>query len=271
MDLKTIKDMSYTDFIAFIKETNRCPGGKQTIKRIREIIDINEKTKILEIGSNTGFTSLEFVRISKAKIYGIDISEKCVEIANEIKKSDCKEISHRVNFKVASSYDIPYKDEYFDIIMAGGATGFMSRKEKALEEYFRILKNWGFLIITPLVYHTDPPKEIINSINKILGIEITPMNAGDWKNKILAENELWELYHEETKTLSSKTEMEINDYVSYFIQKEHIQNLNNDLQEVIRERWKKHIQVFNENHKYLGFSIQIYRKRKIKEEPEFFV
>ena len=39
-----IERMSYTDFIALLKETNRCPGGKKTIRRIRELIHIVEKT-----------------------------------------------------------------------------------------------------------------------------------------------------------------------------------------------------------------------------------
>lgn len=265
-----IENMSYTDFIVLLKETNRCPGGKRTVQRIRELLHIDENTKMLEVGSNTGFTSFEFAHISPAKLFGIDVSEECVRIANEAKVADTALVQDRVSFQVGSSYSIPFVNDYFDIIMAGGATGFMSDTSGALQEYFRVLKNWGFLVMTPLVYHTAPPQEIIDLVSEVLGAQIKPMQAHDWTKKVLNENRLWELCRQENYTLSPRTDEDIDVYISYFMEKDHIKILSTEDRRAIEKRWRSHIQIFNENHKYLGYAIQIYRKRMTEEEPEFF-
>ena len=267
---KRIKEMSYTDFIALLQETNRCPGGKRTVRRIRELLHIDENTKLLEIGSNTGFTSFEFAHISPAQICGIDMSAECVRVANDIKTTDVQNIKERVSFQIGSSYNIPFSEESFDIIMTGGATGFMDDKSTALKEYFRVLKTWGFLVMTPLVYHTEPPQEVLDSVSKIIGTKIIPMKACDWEHKVTEENKLWELYHQEHHVLTSRTDSDINAYISYFMNKQHLKSQSDETRSAIESRWRSHINTFNENHKYLGYSIQIYRKRKIEEEPELF-
>ncbi len=268
---KRIQEMSYTDFIALLQETNRCPGGKRTVKRIRELLHIAENTKLLEVGSNTGFTSLEFAHISPAQICGIDISAECVRVANDTKMADVQNIKDRVSFQVGSGYNIPFSEESFDIIMTGGATGFMDDKSTALKEYFRVLKTWGFLVMTPLVYHTEPPQEVLDSVSKIIGTKIIPMRASDWERKVTEENKLWELYHQEQHVLTSRADIDINTYISYFMNKQHLRSQSDEIRQAIECRWRSHINTFNENHKYLGYVIQIYRKRKIEEEPELFV
>lgn len=263
--------MSYTEFIALLQETNRCPGGKRTVRRVCELLHIDKNTKLLEVGSNTGFTSFEFAHITPAAVYGIDISEECVRVANEIKLSDISDIQDRISFKVASSYAIPFSEENFDIVMVGGSTGFMNNKIIALREYFRVLKNWGFLVMTPLIYHTKPSQRVLDAVNQIIGVEIKPMEASDWQRMVTEENPLWELYYQESHRLAPRVDSDIDSYISYFMKKQHIKQLSNDAQLALRERWRSHINVFNENHKYLGYVIQIYRKRKYEEEPELFI
>lgn len=266
----TINNMSYTEFIALLQETNRCPGGKQTVRRIRELLHIDKNTRLLEVGSNTGFTSFEFARISPAVVCGIDISEECIRVANEIKLSDISDVQDRTSFQVANSYAIPFSEENFDIVMVGGATGFMNDKITALHEYFRVLKNWGFLVMTPLIYHTQPPQRVLDAVNQIIGTKIKPMRAYDWQLMVKEENPLWELYYQESHRLAPRIDSDIDSYVSFFMEKQHIKQLSDDVQLALRERWHSHINVFNENHKYLGYVIQIYRKRKYEEEPELF-
>ena len=55
---------------------------------------------------------------------------------------DTEEVKKRVSFKVGSAYDIPFEENFFDLVMCGGATSFMDNKNKAVSEYFRVLKPW---------------------------------------------------------------------------------------------------------------------------------
>lgn len=266
-----IEQMSYTDFIALLDETNRCPGGKKTIRRIRELVHIDDKTKILDVGSNTGFTSLELARITSANISGIDVSESCVSQAKKSLSKDTESMRSRVTFQVASAYSIPFPDDNFDLIMVGGATGFMDDKSKAIREYLRVLRPWGFLVMSPLTYHTQPPQQIVDDISKIIGTTIKPMTTEDWVNTVYVATKDFELYFNEPHKLSPRTSREIDEYIDYFLKKDHVKNLSEVVKGAIRNRWLSILKVFNENHKFLGYSIIVFRKRLVVEEPELFI
>lgn len=266
-----IEQLNYTDFIALLKETNRCPGGKKTIRRIRELIHIDNSTKILDVGSNTGFTSLELAHITPATISGIEISEACVAESNRLLSTDSENVKARVKFQLASAYDIPFEDNTFDIIMVGGATSFMAKKDKAISEYFRVLKPWGILVMSPLTYHTTPPEKVVEDVGIAIANPIKPMKKEDWIRMTKETINDFELYFDESHTLSSRTDEDIAEYVEYFIQKDHIKDMTEEVKNTIRLKWQNILKVFNENHKYLGYDIIMFRKRVEPEEPELFI
>jgi ubiquinone/menaquinone biosynthesis C-methylase UbiE len=266
---KDILKMSYVQFIAFLKETNRCPGGKKSIRLILQNTFANSNSRILEIGSNTGFTSLEIARITAREVIGIEPIQEAVDESNNLLMSDTQEIQQKVRFLKASAYDIPFTKEAFDIVIAGGATSFMENKNKAINEYYRVLKPWGFLSISNLYYRQNPPKDIVSQVSEIIATSIKPWGINEWRDLFLSQN-LFELYHIDTHNLIPVNYEEILNYVEIFINKPHIQNLSTDTKETIRKRWIQTITVFNENIKYLGFFIAIFRKRYLSEEPELF-
>ena len=135
-------------------------------------------------------------------------------------------------------------DSSFDIIVAGGATGFMDDKNKAVDEYLRILKPWGYLIMSQLTYHTEPPQKILNDVSTIIGTKISPMSGDDWI-KLVKHNRLeFETYHAESHTLTPRDSNDILKYVEFFIQKEHIKNYSDEVKEAIRNRWEEHLNTF---------------------------
>lgn len=266
---KKINQMPYTDFIALIKETNRCPGGKDTIRRIIQNTFVDRKSKVLEIGSNTGFTSLEIAHTVKCQVEGIDISKSCVNESLKKIDQDTSEIKKLVNFKVASAYEIPFSENSFDLVVTGGATSFMDNKSKAVKEYIRVVKPWGFISATQLFYIKKPPQKVINDVSHALGVQINPWSEKDWL-KVFDDSEL-ELYHYEKHELFSRSEDIINEYINYFLKKPHLSKLDENLKQTIKKKWKKYIDIFNENHRYLGYFIAIFRKNLIPEEPELFI
>lgn len=266
---KTINKMTYTDFIALIKETNRCPGGKDSIRRIIQNTFINDKSKVLEIGSNTGFTSLEIAHAIKCHVEGIDVSKSCVDESINKLNEDTVEIRNLVNFRVASAYEIPFLNNNFDLVVTGGATSFMDNKSKAVEEYIRVVKPWGFISATQLFYINKPPQKVIDDVSQALGVQIKPWGEKDWL-KVFNNSKL-ELYHYEKHELFNRSEKIINEYIDYFLNKPHLNKLDKEIKQIIRKKWKNYIDIFNENHKYLGYFIAIFRKNLYPEEPELFI
>ena len=263
------ENMSYVQFISFLRETNRCPGGKQTINWILRNSFANKDSRVLEIGSNTGFSSLEVARLLKCQVFGIDIVPEAVETAKQELKLDTPEIQKCVQFEVGSAYDIPCDDNSIDLIISGGSTSFMDDKSKAVREMFRVLKPWGFCSVTNLFYHTKPPKHVLDAVSNIIGVKINYMTADDW-TKIYTQNNIFEVYKLEKIKLSEQPANVIDDYIEYFMEKPHIKKLSDQEKTALRNKWRSILDVFNENHKYLGFIRCLLRKRQIPEEPELF-
>lgn len=261
--------MSYVDFISFLRETNRCPGGKDTINWILQNSFANKDTNVLEIGSNTGFSSLEIARLLKCNILGIDVSESAVKTANEELAKDIKEVRKSIKFKVGSAYDIPCKANSIDLIISGGSTSFMDDKSRAVSEMHRVLKDWGFCSVTNLYYHTKPPKSVLKKVSDIIGVEIKYMNEKDWLN-VYTSSKQFEVYKFETEQLSSQSSETLESYINYFMNKPHIKELSASDRKALRARWLEILNVFNENHKYLSFIKCLLRKRALEEEPELF-
>lgn len=264
-----IENLNYVEFISLLQETNRCPGGKNTIRWIAQNSFISESSSVLEIGANTGFTSFEFARTVGCKCVGIDVEGSAIEVANQVLTNDTENIQKLVQFKNASAYDVPFDDNSFDLVVAGGATSFMDNKKKAVSEYYRVLKPWGFLSITNLYYAETPPQRLLDDLKNILEVEIQPWGYEDWMNVINNEDN-FEVYLTKKNVMRSREHKDIEQYVNYFMRKPHIAKLDNDVKKAIYDRWMKIISTFNENHNYLGFFSTLLRKNHLEEEPELF-
>ncbi|MFC0476789.1 methyltransferase domain-containing protein [Robertmurraya beringensis] len=266
------KKYSYVDLISVIEEVNRCPGGKRTINYIVQNSFLERGSRVLEIGSNTGFTSIEIAKLKDVEVIGIDVNENAVKKSNDILSREPKFIQDRVSFQVASALELPFPDNSFDLIITGGANSFIdaSQREKALKEYKRVLKPYGMLSITNLYYDSAPTKKVLDDLYNVLGFEIKPYKKGYWQNLFL--NNSFELFaYKETKLISRSKEI-IQDYVDN-ITKDNITLNEMDQNEAnnIKSEFLEAIQVFNENHKYLSFMSIILRNNFVEEQQELFL
>lgn len=264
-----VEALSYVDFISLLKESNRCPGGKQTIRKIAQHAFLTRESRVLEIGSNTGFTSLELARTARCSVVGIDLSEAAVKAARSLLAMDLPDVRGRVRFEVGSAYDLAFAPDSFDLVIAGGATSFMDKKTTALREYHRVLRPWGFLSVANLYYESVPPGRLVDDVSSILGVRIEPWGFDDWM-KIFKANDLFEVYFIERNRMKARHPEILANYVEVFMGKEHMRAYSEEVRQAIRRRWARTLAVFNENHNHLGFMIGIFRKRFLEEEIELF-
>lgn len=257
-----LKNMPYTDFVSLISEENRPPGGKKTIREFLKNSFLDRKSKVLEVGCTNGFTSLEITRLLGCKVWGIDINEKSLLNAKKRVKKE------RVKFLYGNAYKIPFKNNYFDMVVCSNATSFMENKSKAMSEYKRVVKPWGFIGVSPMYYIKKPPKEIISKISDIIGAKVGIFSKKDWIN--LFRKEGLEIYYIQDYTFDSKTNKEINNYLEESLDKPHLNKIPKNIIKLIRQKWKNIIKTFNNNLKYLGYSVILLRKREELEEIELF-
>jgi len=266
------ESLSYVDLLSYIEEVNRCPGGKRTIRDIIVRSQIESGSRILEIGSNTGFTSIEIAKLKDCSITGIDVNSQAVKKSTEILQKEPKFIQDRVNFQVADASNLPFEDETFDLIVTGGANTFIpdEQRAKALTEYKRVLKPYGFLSVTNLFYNSKIPDNLLNKMSVILGFKVKPWTKYYWLKLLL--NAGLELYTYEDKKMRSRPEKVVKDYVEKLVYNSPaLENAPDNIKESYQEKWFNIMKVFNENHKYLSFMAVLLRKNHTSEQQELFI
>jgi len=108
------------------------------IIRLISSLELNEKSKILDIGCSTGKLIEKLSKFTSAEIYGIDVSK------NAIDKCQKRGL---VNTKVMDGEELAFCNSTFDLIIASDCLEHIKYDDIALNEWFRVLKNKGKLII----------------------------------------------------------------------------------------------------------------------------
>jgi ubiquinone/menaquinone biosynthesis C-methylase UbiE len=103
--------------------------------------------KVLEVGVGAGTDFLQWVRAG-AKAYGIDLTEEGV--AHVKHRLDVYGLSAE-EVRVADAENLPYKDEFFDLIYSYGVIHHSPDTIKALEEIIRCTKVGGTIKV--MVYN----------------------------------------------------------------------------------------------------------------------
>lgn len=115
--------------------------GINRAKLNREFLGkFNHSFKILEVGSNIGIQLVFLQKMGFRNLYGIEINKRAVEISKSITKN--------INLIQGSAIDIPFKDNYFDLVFTSGLLIHISPTDikKAMKEIYRCTKKyiWGF-------------------------------------------------------------------------------------------------------------------------------
>lgn len=102
--------------------------------------DVRNK-EVLDAGCGSGIYS-KILAKNGAKVYGLDISEKMINLAADY----CKD--YKIEFRQGSIDKIPYKNNKFDIIVASLVVHYLKKPEKAFKEFNRVLKKGGILVFS---------------------------------------------------------------------------------------------------------------------------
>jgi len=113
-------------------------------KKIVKKLDNIKNGKILDIATGTGELAIEIKKKCSNKIYGIDISEKMIEIAN---KKIRKLGFNNIKLYVGDSQKMPFQNNFFDAVTISFGVRNFENLNKCLLEIKRVLKKNGKLNI----------------------------------------------------------------------------------------------------------------------------
>jgi ubiquinone/menaquinone biosynthesis C-methylase UbiE len=123
------------------------PGGFKLTERAVQFCKLCTEDTVLDLGCGQGATVCYLNEKHNIKAVGIDISEKLISIAR-------KKYRH-ADFTLGTGENMPFEEESFGGVFAECTLSLMDDLDSTLKEVFRVLKKYGWFVITD-VYARNP-------------------------------------------------------------------------------------------------------------------
>lgn len=114
-------------------------------KKIVDLIRKKNPNKILDVATGTADLAIMLSDSKASEIVGVDISEGMLKVGR--KKIEDKNLTNRITLTQADSENLPFEDNYFDVITVAYGIRNFENLEKGLSEMFRVLKPGGTFVI----------------------------------------------------------------------------------------------------------------------------
>jgi len=139
----TTLSVSKTDYsqIADYYDKVRPPPADVWIEKIIEYGEINESSRVLDVGCGTGGFPLGIVSLKKALICALEPSSEM------LKRAVAKDDSRTILWVQGDGQKLPFRDDFFDCVFMTLVIHHIEDKELALQEIYRTLKKGGNCVI----------------------------------------------------------------------------------------------------------------------------
>ena len=135
------------------------PSRLEILSAGLEKIKLGEDAQILETGCSFG-DGVSFVcEKTGGRGFAVDIEEKYIDKAIDTHP--------HIEFQCASVYELPYQDSTFDLVFSQASFSLLKEKEKAIKEYYRVLKNSGHILINDFIVKDAIDDKIKSNMNFI--------------------------------------------------------------------------------------------------------
>lgn len=257
MTVSEIKNMSYTQFVAFIDQWNVPPGALDTVNQWAVFGHVNSSSKVLEIACTTGLSSREISRITGCSSVGIDICEKSIESAKM--NADIYGKGLHLDYKCADACKFETNEKFSHIIL-GASLAFFQTPNDMLNRLTTFLEDSGYILASPYYSRGVMPEGLICDCQRVIGITPTTTSYDDVRN-IYAD---FEVVYEKRCTICVETKEQIEKYTRDTIARAcELRDIKDS--DVIRSMYDRLYEIkdiSNELHRYQAYSVFVLRYLK---------
>lgn len=164
---RLVNEMSYADFVAFIRQPNAPPGGVETIFEWQKISAVSSKSNVLDLACSTGFSSRVLSLMTDC--VGIGIDQSAAAVAEAIWQASLANVSFRLTYVVGDATQLPFAGDTFSHVIVGSSFGFIQSKALALSECRRVLRFDGALCVATFHYTLPPSLILLERVEKVIG------------------------------------------------------------------------------------------------------
>ncbi|WP_431712636.1 class I SAM-dependent methyltransferase [Serratia marcescens] len=266
LSLEKIPTIKYFPMIGIVKETNRPPGGMNSIRKIAQNAFLNSKKNVLEVGTATGVTAIELAKLTECKITAIDIDENNLSVARD--RAESENVADLISFEKRDATDTKFENKTFDMVFCGNVTSYFDDKVKAIKEYDRVLKDNGLIAAIPMYYIKKPSDNLVNEVSNAIDVNITPLYKKDWVK--FFELPGYEVVSCEDYAFDNISDDGVREYVDIIFKQPHLERLEPEIRKALYNRYSYFMHLFRTNLSHMGFSLMLLRKVACQTEPELF-
>lgn len=261
-----IRAMDYNEAVGLVRETNRPPGGAKSIAKIAAHSFLDPTSKVLEIGTSTGFTAHELAKLVGCHITAIDVLP--LSLAEAKARAERDGVLRFIDFELQDASQTTYQDSAFDMVFCGNVTSLIGNREKALTEYCRVLRTGGFLAAIPMYYVRKPADEMVQRVSDALHVDIKPAYEDFWLDFFLRRP--LELYWSENYAFDYIEDQKIDHYVDNIMSSSHLHPMKAETKQTLDTCYKEFIYLFRDNLSHMGYTLMLLRKDLNPIDPELF-
>jgi ubiquinone/menaquinone biosynthesis C-methylase UbiE len=157
---------------------------KPETKIANDVVAKMGKGTILDLGSGTGYLSIEIARRSPGlQVYGIDLSRQMVKIAGRRAKG-----VDNARFVFGNASKLPFEDNSIDLVISTGASHHWKTPRLVFDECYRVLKTgkeaWMY-DGCPEVFHNQIDRKKLNKeygfLIGRLGYRVSSLHGFTWE------------------------------------------------------------------------------------------
>lgn len=156
------------------------PGGFDLSRRIGELINFNSAMHILDVSSGKGIFASFYAKEFGCRVTGIDINQNFVSLSNN--RAAKSGVADRVDFRVGDSRNLPFPDNFFDVVVNECAVGLtvINNPRQVLKEMVRVAKPGGKVVIHESIWLKELPDNEKKDSARKMGT--TPYFMEEWKH-----------------------------------------------------------------------------------------
>jgi len=136
------------------------PGGQDATQALLDMCRLDSAKRVLDVGCGSGATACFVAENYRAQVYGIDLSEVMISKAKE--RAVKQGLTERIEFRVADVFDLPFEDEWFDVVIVESVlTPLPGYKKQAMRQMVRVVRPGGRIGANEGIIDPGSPPEIL--------------------------------------------------------------------------------------------------------------
>jgi len=175
-------------FLAKLGKKKLRPGGVKGTNFLFKNAEITKDSLVLEVACNMATSAIKIAKKYKCKMVICDLDENVLKIAEaNVKKA---KLEDKIKIVKADAKNLPFDNEMFDVVINEAMLTMLSdvNKQKAVSEYFRVLKKGGRLATHDVLLFSEDietQKNIKAELSRAINVHASPFTNNGWRNLFL--------------------------------------------------------------------------------------